>query len=158
MLDSGKMPRLGGSTPEAECQWWADRLGDEKTRVGSAERLRENAHSFPPPEAKSVEGAFNPGGARRGLTRRRVAQPRRVYSLLVRGEAGPVVIEWAAELSCDTDLSVVALRRVTTGSRTARQAAPPPTLAGWSAPAEPVRLDGLQLSSCDTTSEGLPSC
>ena len=55
--------------------------------------------------------------------------------------------------------------RVTTGSSTARKAErvmagdrPPPTLAGWSVPAEPARLDGLQLSSCDTTSEGLPSC
>ena len=26
MLGSGKLPSLGGSTPEAECQWWADRL------------------------------------------------------------------------------------------------------------------------------------
>ena len=69
-----------------------------------------------------------------------------------------MVIVWTAELSCDTDRSLrlwpfVALRRVTTGSRTARQAArvmvgslPPPTLAGWSVPAEHARLDGLQLS------------
>ena len=61
-----------------------------------------------------------------------------------------VVIEWTAELSCDTYLSlrlwpVVALRRVTTGSSTAGQAAwvmagsrPSPTLAGLSVPAEPT--------------------
>ena len=81
-----------------------------------------------------------------------------------------VVIEWAAELSRDADRSlrlrpVVALRRVTTGSRTARQAAramagsrPSPTLAELPVPAESARLDGLQLSSCGTASEGPPSC
>ena len=51
-------------TPEAECQWWADRLGDEKTRcrLDSAERLQENAHDFPPPEANSSGGGLKPSG------------------------------------------------------------------------------------------------
>ena len=59
MLDSGKLPCLGGCTPEAECQWWADRRDDE---TGLDERLRENAHGFPPPEAKSSGWGFEPRG------------------------------------------------------------------------------------------------
>ena len=120
---------------------------------------------FPHLRQSPVVGVLNPGGARRGLTRRRAAQH-------CRSEGRPflLVIEWAAELSCDTDRSfrlwpVMALCRVTTGSSTAQQAArvmvgswPQSTLAGWSIPAEPARLGGLQLSSCDINSEGLQSC
>ena len=92
MLDSGKLPGLGGSTPEAECQWWADRLGDEKTRgdrLSAYEKMMPTVFPHLTRRRSPVEGAFNPGGARRGLTRRRAAQPCRVYSLLVRGEACP---------------------------------------------------------------------
>ena len=103
MLDSGKLPGLGGSTPEAECQWWADRLGDEKTRgdrLSAYEKMMPTVFPHLTRRRSPVEGAFNPGGARRGLTRRRAAQPCRVHSLPVRGG---VVIEWTAELLRDTD-------------------------------------------------------
>ena len=72
-------------TPEAECQWWADRLGD---KWGSVERLRENTLGFFHLRAQSSGGFFIQGGARHGLMRRRAAQPSRGYLLLVRGGAG----------------------------------------------------------------------
>ena len=73
-------------TPEAECQWWADRLGD---KWGSVERLRESTRGFFHLRAQSSGGFFIQGGARHGLIRRRAAQPSRGYLLLVRGGAGP---------------------------------------------------------------------
>jgi len=86
----------GGSTPEAECQWWVDWLDNER---GSAERLQErtwlcssypNTQGFSPSEGTAQWWGFSTrGGARRGLTRRRAAQSCRGYSLHAVLAGGP---------------------------------------------------------------------
>ena len=101
MLDSGKLPCLGGCTPEAECQWWADRLGDETTRRVWLSACEKMPTVFPHLRQSPVVGVLNPGDAWRGLTRRRAAQNCRS-----KGRPFLLVIEWAAELSCDTNRSL----------------------------------------------------
>ena len=51
-MGSWKLPGLGGSTPEAECQWWADRLGDEKTRRGRLSAYEKMLTVFPHPRRR----------------------------------------------------------------------------------------------------------
>ena len=122
----------------------ADRLGDEKTR-GRLSAYEKTPTFSPHPRRSLVVGVFNPGGARRWLMRTQAAHPCRVYSLLVQAANVP------DRVSCCSSTARLAAR-VMAGSR------PPPTLAGCYVPAEPARLYWLHQSSCDTTSEGLPSC
>lgn len=48
------------NTPEAECQWWASRLGDER---GLVERLEPNTQGFFPSEGLPSGGFFLSEGA-----------------------------------------------------------------------------------------------
>ena len=70
MLDSGKLPSLGGSTPEAERQWWTDLLGDKKARGVRLSAYEKMRTVFPHLRRSPVVGFFNQGAARRELTRR----------------------------------------------------------------------------------------
>ena len=55
---------------EAECQWWADRLVDEKTRGGRLSAYEKMPTVFPHRRRNPVVGVFSPGSARKGLKRR----------------------------------------------------------------------------------------
>ena len=72
-LDS-QLETAEGRTPEAECQWWADRLGSRQAEWGSAGAPR----LFYSPEAESSGERFRPGGAarlQRSFRRRRIPAP-----------------------------------------------------------------------------------
>jgi hypothetical protein len=64
-----------GRTPEAECQWWADRLGNRQAEGGSAHASR----LFYSPEAESSGERFRPWGAAR---LQRTSRQRRIPALL----------------------------------------------------------------------------
>ena len=64
-----------GRTPEAECQWWADRLGIRQAEGGLAGASR----LFYSPEAESSGERFRPWGAARLL---RSSRRRRIPALL----------------------------------------------------------------------------
>ena len=64
-----------GRTPEAECQWWADRLGNRQAEGGSAHASR----LFYSPEAESSGERFRPWGAAR---LQKTSRQRRIPALL----------------------------------------------------------------------------
>ena len=52
----GAVRELDSGTPEAECQWWVDRLGSRRAERGSAGASR----LFYSPEAESSGERFRP--------------------------------------------------------------------------------------------------
>ena len=86
-----------------------DILGDKKTRGGRLITFEEMSMVFPHLRRSPAVGSFNPGSARQWLTSK-LPSPAWYTGICcysdLEGLRVLVVIEWMAELSWDTDLSL----------------------------------------------------